>query len=236
MKNIKFYIAGFLGILVFLSPNQSFAQLQFSEITGSAVGATAEDKIGAIFGSTSDMIAIAKCESGIRQFRGDGSVLRGPGGVVGIFQLHEASHKDKALKMGMDIYTEDGNIAYAKYLYDRQGTVPWTGCITTTSTQAVALATTPAPGTGLPALTANLSSGMLNPEVLILQKQLNALGYKIADSGPGSPGQETTRFGALTKAAVQRFQCAKGIACSGSETTNGYGRVGPKTRATLNSL
>lgn len=58
-----------------------------------------------------------------------------------------------------------------------------------------------------------------------LQKFLNAKGYRITSTGPGSIGQETTTFGSLTKAALARFQAANGI------SPTGY--VGPLTRAKL---
>ena len=44
----------------------------------------------------------------------------------------------------------------------------------------------------------------------------------------------TGYFGALTQAAVQRFQCAEEIVCSGTPATTGYGRVGPRTLMQLN--
>ncbi|MBI4094032.1 peptidoglycan-binding protein [Candidatus Kaiserbacteria bacterium] len=44
----------------------------------------------------------------------------------------------------------------------------------------------------------------------------------------------TGYFGALTQAAIQRFQCAEEIVCSGTPATTGYGRVGPKTLLQLN--
>ena len=43
-------------------------------------------------------------------------------------------------------------------------------------------------------------------------------------------------YGALTEAAVKRFQQKNGIVSSGTPTTTGYGTVGPKTRAALNAL
>ena len=43
-------------------------------------------------------------------------------------------------------------------------------------------------------------------------------------------------FGLLTQSAVKRFQTAQGIVSSGSPDTTGYGRVGPMTRARINSL
>jgi len=37
-------------------------------------------------------------------------------------------------------------------------------------------------------------------DVKKLQEFLNTNGFKLADSGPGSPGNETTFFGSLTRA------------------------------------
>lgn len=47
-------------------------------------------------------------------------------------------------------------------------------------------------------------------------------------------GLVTGYYGTLTAAAVQRYQCQKGIVCSGSAAATGYGRVGPQTRAAIN--
>ena len=74
----------------------------------------------------------------------------------------------------------------------------------------------------------NLTIGSLGSEVKALQEFLNARGYTIAASGPGSPGNETTRFGALTKAALAKYQKAKGI-------TPAVGYFGPMTRTAVNS-
>jgi peptidoglycan hydrolase-like protein with peptidoglycan-binding domain len=74
---------------------------------------------------------------------------------------------------------------------------------------------------------------MNDAQVMTLQQILNRSGFVIAPSGPGAPGSETSYFGAMTREAVRKFQCAKGIACDGSESTSGYGLVGPRTRAAL---
>ncbi len=61
----------------------------------------------------------------------------------------------------------------------------------------------------------NLEVGVINEEVRCLQKFLNENGFKIAEAGVGSPGQETTMFGELTKGAVMRWQNANGITSTG---------------------
>jgi peptidoglycan hydrolase-like protein with peptidoglycan-binding domain len=62
--------------------------------------------------------------------------------------------------------------------------------------------------------------------VLALQKYLNAHGYTVATSGPGSVGNETTTFGPATKAALIKFQKANNI-------TPASGYFGPLTRAAI---
>ncbi|NOY35821.1 MAG: hypothetical protein GXP44_02790 [bacterium] len=79
-----------------------------------------------------------------------------------------------------------------------------------------------------------LKPGMKNGDIKRLQKILNSdPDTKVAESGAGSPGNETERFGMLTGAAVKKFQCKYDIVCFGNEKTTGYGIVGPKTRAKL---
>lgn len=73
------------------------------------------------------MTKVAKCESGLRQWVSPGVILEG---VVnsddkGMFQINSFYHEEAATKLGLDIYTAEGNIAYAKLLYEAQGTQPW---------------------------------------------------------------------------------------------------------------
>lgn len=61
----------------------------------------------------------------------------------------------------------------------------------------------------------DLEIGSVGDEVRCLQKYLNENGYKIADSGVGSPGRETNLFGSLTAEAVKRWQTAQGVPSTG---------------------
>jgi peptidoglycan hydrolase-like protein with peptidoglycan-binding domain len=74
----------------------------------------------------------------------------------------------------------------------------------------------------------DLEVGSTGDDVVALQVYLNAHGYTLASSGPGSPGNETSRFGGLTRAALAKFQADNGI-------TPSVGYFGLKTRAFVNA-
>ena len=71
--------------------------------------------------------------------------------------------------------------------------------------------------------TTDLTLGSVGEEVRTLQKLLNSLGFTVATTGPGSPGEETTYFGPATQRALIRYQEANGI-------TPALGYYGPLTR------
>lgn len=72
--------------------------------------------------------------------------------------------------------------------------------------------------------THDLYFGMHSTLVRALQQYLNAHGYVLAASGPGSPGNETTVYGYATRAAVAKLQASNGI-------TPAAGYFGPLTRS-----
>jgi hypothetical protein len=73
------------------------------------------------------MAKIAWCESTWRQFDSKGNPLRGivNASDVGIMQINEYYHSATATKLGLDLHTLEGNMAYGRYLYETQGTAPW---------------------------------------------------------------------------------------------------------------
>lgn len=73
------------------------------------------------------MAEIARCESHFRHLGADGQILRGTviPDDVGVMQINTRYHEKKAVSMGIDLYSLDGNLAYAKFLYETQGTKPW---------------------------------------------------------------------------------------------------------------
>lgn len=73
------------------------------------------------------LVEVARCESSFRQIGPDGKILRGKvnKGDVGLMQINEYYHGDKAFSLGFDLETLDGNMGYAKYLYNKEGLQPW---------------------------------------------------------------------------------------------------------------
>jgi len=72
--------------------------------------------------------AICSCESNLSHYTDDGeTVLRGRVNRfdIGICQINEIYHDKQIDALGIDIYTEGGNIKYAKHLYDTKGDAPW---------------------------------------------------------------------------------------------------------------
>jgi len=77
------------------------------------------------------------------------------------------------------------------------------------------------------AVTTTLDPGDSGTQVAELQT------FLAANPAVYPEGLITGYYGPLTTAAVQRFQCANGIVCSGAPETTGYGRVGPLTLAAV---
>jgi peptidoglycan hydrolase-like protein with peptidoglycan-binding domain len=76
--------------------------------------------------------------------------------------------------------------------------------------------------------TENRHLGDTGTEIKLLQQFLNTHGFPLATSGPGSPGHETDKFGALTYKALKKFRRAH------NPPATGY--FGPLTRAAIQSL
>ncbi len=79
------------------------------------------------FADTPILVEVARCESEFRQFDSNGQVIRGRANKndVGVMQINEKYHLETSKKMGIDIYTLEGNVAFAKYLYVKYGSDAW---------------------------------------------------------------------------------------------------------------
>ncbi len=110
-----------------LGVSTSTAASMSSVIQPSLQAQTVQERVEEYFADEPIMIAVSRCESHFRQYEKDGSVYRGKQNNqdVGIMQINEKYHLETSQKLDLDIYSLDGNLAYAQYLYDKQGTAPW---------------------------------------------------------------------------------------------------------------
>ncbi len=88
---------------------------------------SAEELVREYFKDNPELIAVAWCESRFRQVDANGEIHRGAvnSNDIGIMQVNLSYHAAEALKQNMDLYTLEGNMAYAKHLFDTQGLQPW---------------------------------------------------------------------------------------------------------------
>ena len=73
------------------------------------------------------MIQVARCESTFQHNLADGSVLRGrvDSADTGVMQINKRYHSATAIALGLDLHDIYDNMAYARHLYEKQGTQPW---------------------------------------------------------------------------------------------------------------
>ena len=88
---------------------------------------TVEEYVRKHFKNYPVMAEVAKCESEFRQFGKNGDIIRGKvnSSDVGVMQINEYYHGDTADRLGINLYTLEGNIDYATYLFEKEGTNPW---------------------------------------------------------------------------------------------------------------
>ncbi|MCC7004928.1 hypothetical protein IT397_03360 [Candidatus Nomurabacteria bacterium] len=86
-----------------------------------------EEQVREYFKDKPILVEIAKCESQFRQTDTNGEVLRGQinNQDVGVMQINEKYHLKTSQDKNIDIYTLEGNLAYARELYEKSGSDPW---------------------------------------------------------------------------------------------------------------
>ena len=102
--------------------------LAVGEINYTPMPESMEQKIERIFGEDSEIMKrVFRCESGLKQFKENGEVLKSPTGDYGISQINEASWDKTAKELGLDYKnSEDDNLTMAKYILEKQGMKAWT--------------------------------------------------------------------------------------------------------------
>lgn len=88
---------------------------------------TLEEYVRRYYSDAPVLAEIARCESRFRHIGADGKVIRGEASQedVGVMQINEFYHEERAEKLGFNLHTLNGNLAYAKWLYSKEGTAPW---------------------------------------------------------------------------------------------------------------
>jgi len=86
-----------------------------------------EQIVRSYFRDIPHMIQIARCESTFRHTLADGSVLKGvvDPADTGVMQINKRYHEKSAISMKLDLEDIYHNMAYARHLYETQGTQPW---------------------------------------------------------------------------------------------------------------
>lgn len=114
----------------FAGNDTAFGQMKNQEVVEVATIVTATDTEAIVRDYFSDipvMIQIARCESTFRHTLADGSVLRGKVDQrdTGVMQINSYYHGHTAAQLGLNLEDMYDNLAYARLLYEKQGTQPW---------------------------------------------------------------------------------------------------------------
>ncbi len=94
---------------------------------GVTVELNTEAAVRKYFSDIPVLIQVARCESTFRHTLADGSVLRGKvdSRDTGVMQINSFYHNKAAATLGLDLENLEDNMAYARHLYEKQGTQPW---------------------------------------------------------------------------------------------------------------
>ncbi len=116
---ILFLASATFGAPTALSQSESFELASNPETLGAYVRE--------YFVDTPILADIAWCESRMRHFGKDGTILRGTvdSDDIGVMQINTRYHLKDSLELGLDVYSLKGNLEYARHLYEKQGTKPW---------------------------------------------------------------------------------------------------------------
>ncbi len=97
------------------------------EMTLTTSPSNTEEIVRAYFHDIPVMAEIARCESTFRHELKDGSILKGrvDPADTGVMQINKRYHNQKAAAMDLNLDDIYDNMAYARFLYETQGTRPW---------------------------------------------------------------------------------------------------------------
>lgn len=105
----------------------SYGEVQVSKSIDPRTPEEVAKVVESYFADIPIMAEVARCESQYRHTLADGTVLRGTvdSRDVGVMQINTYYHGAAAKKLGLNLENIVDNMAYARTLYERQGTQPW---------------------------------------------------------------------------------------------------------------
>lgn len=116
-------------------PETAYGHIAMSEVETAKMaryeqklqGGNVEEIVRAYFQDIPIMAEIARCESTFRHELEDGSILQGrvDPADTGVMQINKRYHLGTASAMSLDLDNIYDNMAYARHLYENQGTQPW---------------------------------------------------------------------------------------------------------------
>lgn len=106
---------------------QQIAVVQKAEKSPKLGDSEVEAAVRSYFEDIPVMVSIARCESTFTHTLTDGSVLKGrvDSADTGVMQINLRYHEQRAESLGYDLHDLNDNLAYARKLYEEQGTRPW---------------------------------------------------------------------------------------------------------------
>ena len=112
------------ALMLYKAANGQVVQDKSTQVPASQ---TVEQYVREFYADEPVLSEIARCESRFRQYDEKGVVLRGEvtPADIGIMQINERFHESTSETLGYDITTIDGNLTYARHLYQKEGTKPW---------------------------------------------------------------------------------------------------------------
>lgn len=109
------------------SQTTTVSSMTFESKDAVEVPVSVEQYVRNYFADIPILAEVSRCESTFRQYTNSGTILRGTvnRSDIGLMQINEFYHAKTAKALGLDIYTPEGNMAYARYLYGKEGLKPW---------------------------------------------------------------------------------------------------------------
>lgn len=116
-----------VGVVVETAPAYGqIATLEADNVPNEEMAGT-EAIVRSYFRDIPVLVQIARCESTFQHTLADGTVLKGrvDSADTGVMQINTRYHGDTAAELGLNLNDIYHNMAFARFLYETQGTQPW---------------------------------------------------------------------------------------------------------------